>query len=384
MGRAEYVLFATRPAVAVGWPALFTIAKKGEFMQRRTGAVALACIATAAIALPAAASARTKTVIEGAPSSIRHLVPKAFLATYSPDVNDFFLHKVTINQGDAISFVVNGFHNVDLPGASGKDLPLVTAGAIVTGAKDAAGTPFWFNRRVPALGLNHALLASGGGTTYDGSTRVYSGLPLGPPRPFKVTFTKAGTYKYFCDVHPGMIGYVVVLAKGKPVPSAKQDAAALAKQLSADVAAAKKLAATKVAAGHVSLGVSNANGVELFAMFPATLRVKPGAIVTFSMSKASREVHSATFGPKSYLKTLADSFSTPNFLPAATYPSSGMFPVGLASTSHGNGFANTGLVDADAATPTIPLSGKIKFLQAGTYHYICVVHAFMRGTVIVK
>jgi plastocyanin len=346
-------------------------------MHRRTGAVALACVATAAIALPAAASAKTKTVTAGPPSL------KVFPQKYSADVNDFFLHKVTINQGDTISFKINGFHNVDFPGASGKDLPLDSAGPTVTGAKDAAGAPFWFNGHVPALGFNPVLFGSGGGTTYDGSARVHSGLPLGPPKPFKVTFTKTGTYKYFCDVHPGMIGYVVVRAKGKPVPSAKQDAAALAKQVNADVAAAKALAGTKVAPGHVGLGLSNSNGVELFAMFPATLRVKPGAIVTFSMSKTSREVHSATFGPNSYLKTLADSFKSPNWLPAATYASDPMQPVSLSPTSHGNGFANTGLLDADAATP-LPLSGRVKFTKAGTYHYICVIHAFMRGTVIVK
>ena len=40
-------------------------------------------------------------------------------------------------------------------------------------------------------------------------------------------FTKAGIYKYFCNVHPGMVGFVVVKPKGQKIPTAKQDAATL-------------------------------------------------------------------------------------------------------------------------------------------------------------
>ncbi|MEA2146847.1 MAG: hypothetical protein QOG59_2434, partial [Solirubrobacteraceae bacterium] len=36
-----------------------------------------------------------------------------------------------------------------------------------------------------------------------------------------------------------------------------------------------------------------------------------------------------------------------------------------------------------AATPN-PVSAQIKFTQAGTYHYICLIHPFMQGTVVVK
>ena len=88
-----------------------------------------------------------------------------------------------------------------------------------------------------------------------------------------------------------MIGYVDVRAKGKPVPTHKQDAATLTKALTTDILAAEKLTHAKQPANHVSLGLSTSKGVELYAMFPSKLSVKAGTVVTFSMSPHSREVH---------------------------------------------------------------------------------------------
>ncbi len=125
--------------------------------------------------------------------------------------------------------MLNGFHTVDLPAKGGTLLPLIVPGkTLVSGVNDAAGNPFWFNGKVPNVGLNPALLAPPTAKTYNGSKRLDSGVPApsGPPKPFNVTFTKAGTYKFFCDVHPGMIGTVVVKPAGAAIPSAKQDAKA--------------------------------------------------------------------------------------------------------------------------------------------------------------
>ena len=56
---------------------------------------------------------------------------------------------------------------------------------------------------------------------------------------------------------------------------------------------------------------------------------------------------------------------------------------GLDPTSHGNGFANVGALDRDSGTP-LPPSGTIKFTQPGTYQFICLIHPFMHGTVVVR
>lgn len=362
-------------------------------MHRRYGIATVAIAATAACALPMAASAKTKTVYAGGPPTLRALartvgITRAFGKKYMPGINAFFNQTVTINQGDSVKWVglATSFHTVDLPARGGKDLPFIVQGSTVTGVNDSAGSPFWFNGHVPSLGFNPKLFAPSGGKTYNGSARVESGLPAGPPKDtFKVTFTKPGMYKYFCDIHPGMIGYVVVKPKGKPVPTATQDATAIVKQATTDLKAAKKLPQTTLPADHVSLGLSTPGGVELYAMFPATLSVKAGTVVTFSMSRNSREAHTATVGPTAYLMTLANSFNGgPTPAQQALYPSDNpaLGPISLGPTSHGNGFVGTGALDEDPTTP-LPPSGQIKFTTAGTYQYICAIHPFMHGTIVV-
>ncbi len=356
-------------------------------MRRQTGVGAAAVAAAALLAVPAGAAAHTKTVYAGPPPSTQSLaikvLGKKFVSQNSPDVNDFFQHRVTINTGDTVSFVIAGFHTIDLPGSGQGDLPLLTPGTTATGINDAAGNPFWFNGKVPNVGLNPALLAPSGATTYDGSTRIDSGLPGGPPTPLNVTFTKPGTYKYFCDVHYGMVGEVVVKPTGAAIPSDSQDAVALKQQIKTDLSAAKTLARTKVPAGQVSLGISNNAGVELFNMYPGKLKVKRGTVVRFFMSADTRETHTATFGPKKVIASLEKAFTSPHFPAQGVYPSSPTQPILLSPTSHGDGFGGLGAMDRDSGTPQVPASGRIKFTKPGVYKFVCLIHPNMHGTIIV-
>ena len=268
------------------------------------------------------------------------------------------------------------------PPRAAHDLPFVVPGATVGTVPDAAGNPFWFSNALPGLGLNPAVLGRSKGSSYNGSKRLDTGIISS--KPFNVKFTKAGTYKYFCDVHPGMIGYVVVKPKGKTIPTATQDQAASDAQATSYIKKAVKLPKIKQPANTVSLGESTSDGVELYAMFPASLTVNRGTTVTFRMSSHSEEIHTATFGPIGYLKQLGKSFQSLSFSPIATYASDPTQPLTLAPTSHGNGFANTGVLDSDPSTTQIGPSSKIDFTTPGTYHYVCLVHPFMHGTIIVK
>ncbi|HXO07824.1 MAG TPA: plastocyanin/azurin family copper-binding protein [Solirubrobacteraceae bacterium] len=357
--------------------------------MKRTGAWVVGSTCGVALLFSATATAATRTVYAGTPSKLTQkiaskLIPnlKSFGGKYNPDINSFFNQRLTIHTGDTVSFRIQGFHTVDLPGSARSALPLILPNGTTTGINDAAGSPFWFNG-LPSLGVNPALLARQGPATYDGTTRIDTGVPVGPAKPLNVKFNKPGAYRYFCDVHPGMVGTVIVKPKGKKIPSAKQSQKALVRQITGDVKVVKKLAKSRPASNTVSLGESADDGVELFTMFPQTLKVKPNTTVTFTMSKDTREVHTATFGPTSVLKTLSDGFAGANF------PSQGLYPSDPASivvspTSHGDGFGNTGALDEDPATPQIPTSNKIDFTTAGTYHFQCLIHPFMQGTIVVQ
>ena len=173
------------------------------------------CVAV--LGLPAIASAGAKVVYAGPPPVANRdrrqgarrpasWTPKSFVKKYQPDFNALLPARGHDQRRRYGVVPDRGFSPpIDLPGsAAARDLPFIVPGATVHGVKDAAGNPFWFNGKVPSLGLDPALFAPSTATTYDGTARVDSGLPLGPPKPLNVQFTKPGVYKFFCDVHYGM------------------------------------------------------------------------------------------------------------------------------------------------------------------------------------
>ncbi len=337
--------------------------------------------AAAALLVPAAAQAKTTTVSVGPPLAAAKKMGETTTA------NAFFPSKLKVNVGDSVKFVPAGFHTVNFPkkGDGPFDL-IIPTGQKVAGSNDAAGVAFWFNGQ-DALSLNPAFATANGWgkkATYTGAKGVESGLPPDKAKPMTVKFTKAGNYTYYCDLHPGMKASVTVVKKG-----AKQDAAAAKKQADAAVKAAKDLDKTDPGANTVSVGVAAKGGVEYFGMVPAALTVAKGTTVKFQMSKGSYEAHTVTFGPgniedpSSYIGGIAASFESPSIDPKGTYPSDVGALVSLTPTTHGNGFFNTGVLDANSKSP-LPESASVKFDTAGTYNYYCLIHPFMHGTVTVQ
>jgi plastocyanin len=340
-------------------------------------------------AVPAGASAATRVVTMGPPGADQ----KAF-GKYGADANEFFPTGTTIHVGDSVRFVPFGFHDVNLPKKGGGPIALfVPTGKKVAGAVDAAGAPFWFNG-LDQLGFNPVLGVNGFGKkfTYTGNKAVVSGLPPenAKPKPMTVKFTKTGSYTYFCDVHPGMKASVRVSSTSKRVPSARAHNNRAKAQVARDLAVAKALSKKTAPAGTVDLGEAGKYGVEVFAMVPASLTVPVGGTVTFRMTPGSREVHTSTFGPgniedaNSFIGKLAGSIRTPVPDPAALYPSDP--PPAAAAfgpTTHGNGFWNSGNLDVFSATPS-PAASAVRFTTAGSYTYYCLIHPFMKGTVVVQ
>jgi plastocyanin len=331
----------------------------------------------------AAAQAATKDTFAGTP-------PKGVLKgvpEFATD-NAFYPKRTEIHKGDRVSFNIVGFHNV-LLAPKGQTPPAlfgVDPSNPVSGVKDAAGADFWFNGN-PSVGINPLAAAPTGGHVFDGSKLVGSGLPGdGPPKPFKVRFTKKGTYTVYCSLHTGMKGTIVVKGKKAHITTKKQDAKRIKKQAKAASKLAKKLVAGQgVPSGLTVKAGNDKHGVATLAFFPGTKSVKVGQQVTFTMSNKSSEAHNVAFAPQAYAQELAQSFIGPAGLdPRTVYPSQPpTTPLVVDGTAHGNGFVNTGMLDTDKATP-LPKSAVVSFSKPGTYQYYCIVHgAEMKGQITV-
>ena len=343
----------------------------------RTLKHSLAGAVTAGLLLaPAAAHAATKPVFLGPP-------PKGLIPGYNGPAFDASAYpsRVVIAAGDSLKVQVTGAPGDLTYLAKGDDLPSYAAPADAV----VSGTGMWFDGQ-PRIGLNPAI-GGPSGTKIDGRETVTSGvLGLGPVKTWKVKFTRAGTYKLASAFHAGVKLTVVVKRRGASTPSAKQDRKQIAKQLKATTKLAKRLTAAKGPANVVQAG-SDDKGVATIGFFPAAKTIKAGESVTFAMSKRSIEFHNVAFGPEDYIgeqiRTFFGEDGTLN--PFVTYRSERPgTPIGFDGANHGNGFVNTGIIDANPAS-AFPSKETVTFTKAGTYTFYCVVHGpDMKGTITVQ
>jgi plastocyanin len=363
----------------------------GVDVHRKTRVLVTTAIAS--LALPAAAGAATKTVVAGPP------IKKPPAGTpKDADIAQFFPSSVKVHVGDSLKFQIAGFHAINLPKKGDGGPPLAVPGPDpVTAVNDAAGAPFWFNGQASFIFNPAVALGTKSGGAYTGAKAVASGAPLseGAPKPWKVKLTKAGTYTFFCPIHPGMKGTVSVLAKNKAVPSAKADAGRVKAQLATALKRLGKLDKAAPPAGDtITAGPDLGTGETLYRFTPAEKSVKVGAPVTLQMSAGTPEIHTFTFARDiNTLKPVAQGFIAPlpgtgtsgpptlGFSPQALYPSDAP-QVPYDGTRHGDGFYNTGVLDGDAKSPQ-PQNATMTFSAPGTYQYICLVHPEMKGKVVV-
>lgn len=363
-------------------------------MQHRSVRIALAAVAACGLALPAAASAATKTVALGpAPKQAPPGAPK------DGDINQFFPSSIAVHAGDSVKFQPFNFHLVNFPkkGDGPPALASLDPSIPIANSKDAAGQPYWFNGQgtpvIPAI----VGIGSGSGKSYDGTQELGSGFPTGAaPKPFVVKFPKAGTYTYYCVLHPGMKGTVKVVGKGKAVPSAKADAARVKAQLAKGYAALKQVDQQKAPANTVIAGPDKKSAV-LFRFTPSALTTKVNTPITLTMSSGTSEDHTFTFAKntKAAIKAADATFIAPlpgtgqNGPPTLAFDPKWALsteapgqPIVLDGTNHGDGLVNSGVLDGDSKTP-FPQKVTVSFSKPGTYSFFCAIHTFMRGKITV-
>jgi plastocyanin len=309
-------------------------------------------------------------------------------------LNQFLPKAITINAGDSVTYSSATFHTVTYaprpPALLGRD----PAKGKYEGQVDAAGEPFWYEG-LPKLIYNPPAFGPFGPKTVSGATPTSSGVlsPAGPkakPVTFTYSFPKAGSYKLFCTVHPGMTATVVVKPAGTPVPKtpAQVQAQALTDTNAAWQKAKVLAAAAKPPANTVDMGVGA--DTTLLAYFPKSLTVKAGTTVTF-VNRSAPEVHNVVFGPKKYirqLQTKTDLFpmgpNSPNQVaPALAYGSEPKGKYTYDGKNHGNGFLSTPVTIGAASVP-LPHASRVTFTTPGTYKYFCWIHGpDMGGTIVV-
>ena len=345
-------------------------------MRNQRSLVAAAGIAALLISA-GSAQAATKQVTIGSAKPLAGVPPVAFDA-------DFYPRKLTIAKGDHVRFKwTTGFGDVVFVPKGTDPIPFAVPAGTVAGAKDEAGADMWFNGQ-PSLAPNIPGLSPQGGKVIDGSKVVSSGFALdGPQKPWKVRFAKAGTYRLTSVLHPSKKLKVVVKKGRKGVPGKKADKRRLAKQVKASTKLAKKLTAFGGPKGNVVRAGNDAKAIAQIAFFPARKTVDVGDTVTFEMSEESIEIHNVAFGPKPYLDSKP--FLGPVLDPFVVYRSEAPgTAVSFDGSNHGNGYFNTGILDADAASP-FPSKDSVTFTKAGTYAYYCAVHGNdMSGEIVVQ
>jgi plastocyanin len=355
--------------------------------------VALLAIAVSAALLTApAAGARTKVVVAGGPPPAAVGPTGKVRFARDLDLNGFFRKQVTINAGDSVrwAFSRRVVHTVTFlaPGQSRPTLEQPDPAHPYTGFTDALNQPFWFNGQ-PSLLIPPDHAFPQGGASTDGRKYHNSGLSAPAFKPYTLKFTRTGTFRYICLVHPGMQGSVKVLSKGRPVPSAHADREARISEYRKAVDKSRDLAKFTPSGNNVVAG-HDSGPVAWFRFFPAVKTISVGQSVRFSVSSKS-EIHTIRLGPDAWQDpSQADlvqaqpqpsgpprlQFNGLIFLPSDPPP---LLPP-YTGANHGNGFLNTGVIDTNP-TSAAPGSVNITFATRGTFLYECTIHPGMQGTI---
>jgi plastocyanin len=373
------------------------------------------------IAAPVAAAAAPITITADRPAAI----PAGHVWGY----NDFFPRTLSVHSGQTIVLAIAGFHTITLlPAGMGAGAGLRAMGFLKADPDDTTRNLNGSTHSLVSLGA--AFPVPGGcGTpsapcTFNGTSPVSTGLPLGgpvPPTSVKVT-APIGTYRFICLVHPKMTGWISVVRASTPATTRAQVAAKIAAQVTADRRAGFAAeAAANVAVSHrnrdgtrtwfLTAGTGSLDGrVAVNEMLPRKVTVHKGDKVVW-VSRSVNEIHTVTFPSDIHTDLLpmcengaTDTPATPTVFPP-TSPldfSCGGGPVDEFENDGGNGVRNlrtagtvsdSGMI-ASAATLTasgLPLTAAnarwlVRTARAvrTTYHYVCQIHAGMVGTIVVR
>ncbi|MGH2411881.1 MAG: cupredoxin domain-containing protein [Chloroflexota bacterium] len=271
-----------------------------------------------------------------APTGPQHFVATAGYGGDDWAANIYSPQKINIYAGDSVTWTNRG--RLEPHTISFGSMPLLRklAQQLVQVAPQKAGPP--------QLSFNSQAAFPTRAATYDGTGFANSGL-LQQGQRWTIRFTRPGTYKYHCLIHfPGMTGTVVV----HPRPAGSRSYTVL----------------TGYGSGNSAADV----------FFPDTLTVHVGSTVTWKHAF----FHTVTFASVNTIRRLRKEFIVPvpqkggppklTINPAVAFPAGGTVESGIPMLSSGI-----------LQPPHSKFS--VTFTKPGVYHYACLVHFGMDGTI---
>jgi len=287
----------------------------------------------------------------------------------------FYPENITVNVGDKIVW--------KLKGSEPHTVTFLAPGEMVP------GTIIPENNSSKRLILNPLFALPEGGPNYDGTAPAGSGqLDVEPnfPREYNLTFTKAGTYEYFCGFHSKMKGNVTVQPAGTPYPKTQdQIDSEAAKQLSSDMEEAlnavpngenvsMRPGPNGATIHDINLGYGN--GIVSWMRFvPTNLTIYAGDTVEWTRNDVEMP-HTVTF--------LSGGDEPDLFLMEPQQKGPPKFVLNPIVQAHaggkvysGKGYFNSGVVWGEMVPLPGPSSYALTFDTPGIYDYLCVLHDYM-------
>lgn len=261
--------------------------------------------------------------------------------------------KIWINAGDTVHWVANSMepHTVSFINAKHPAVPFDPSITYMTAptAKHTIARPGQFR--------SSGIMAPDPDALFPDAIKTYD-----------LTFVKPGRYRYLCYLHGKAMSAVVVVRKaGTPYPHTQAEYDAMARRASnADIEHGLNLWADALGAAdshHVFAGAADMR-VMVNRFIAPDVVVKVGESVTFDLARNAFPVpHTITFGP-----------TPPNpFAPTGD------------PTNYQGGALSSGVILPPGFGPP-PSTFTVKFTKAGTYPYVCLLHAGMGmiGQVVVQ
>jgi plastocyanin len=353
----------------------------------------------------------------GHPTTPPGVQPKVF------EYTDFFTRSIKVHPGDTVDFLFAiPDHLIQVASneaAARQQLPLFTpdeTSAVEGNALGSGGPKVVLG---PAVFLNFGGAPTCGQTdktkcVFDGSGPSDPGFVSGSPDWFLQVNAPAGTYAYFCHLHPGMRGTLNVVPNNVAVQSQAQidrQSAAQFRRAQREAVAlydeANQVDAQQENSGptvyNVNVGVTSRDRhIAIHDMLPSRLSLKPGDIVRYHWQ--TNVIHTVEFAPVSPFGVDCESsyapLNDPNVLPPCPSGApefnepSAIAPfeiIGDPGSQVSGAFltdtTDSGLIVGASYAPYYGGLGadhwSVKAGAIGAHPYFCAIHDWMTGTITV-